>query len=239
MVKLLDENIIDHEQGCLICGAPLIYSETTYKSNCDLCGEEFDTNSECENKHFVCNECHSKDAYAVIKTFCERTQLDDPIQIMEEIFKYPQIKLHGPEHHFLVPTAIVTALKNSGYDVDPKYLEEIEARAKDIPGGACGFWGACGAAIGVGIAFSVFFKANPKKKVERGYAIIATSLALSYIGDGNEQCCKRESRTTIESACKILKDEHGIELPCANNVHCTFSSMNDRCNKDLCEYFGC
>lgn len=69
MVKLLDENIIDHEQGCLICGAPLIYSETTYKSNCDLCGEEFDTNSECENKHFVCNECHSKDAYAVIKTF--------------------------------------------------------------------------------------------------------------------------------------------------------------------------
>ena len=226
-------------QNCLLCGAPLIYSETASSMTCVLCKNVFNANVQCKDDHYVCDDCHAKDAFGIIRAICETTDLKDPIQIMEYAFKFPQIKMHGPEHHFLVPAAIVTALKNNGHDVSPKYLAEIEARAKQVPGGACGFWGACGAGIGVGIAFSVFFKATPKKRKERGDAIEATSIVLGKIADRTEQCCKRESRLAIEAACDILKERYDIAIPCSKGQQCSFGEENVRCNKDACEFYGC
>lgn len=226
------------DQNCIICRSPLIYSAESSKKTCELCGNVFFSPSECEKGHYVCDACHSMDAFTVIRNVCKKTKLDDPIAIMEEILTYPQIKLHGPEHHFLVPAAIMTALKNHGEDVHENYLKEIELRASKVPGGTCGFWGACGAAVGVGIAFSVFTRGSPGKKKERQMANWATSVVLAEIADGTEQCCKRATRIAIELACDLLKEKFGIELPHEKNKHCLFSRVNARCNKNECQYYS-
>ena len=83
----------------------------------------------------------------------------------------------------------------------------------------------------------MFFKANPKRKAERGDALEATSLVLGKIADRTEQCCKRESRLAVEMACEILKKKHGIEIPCTTGQPCSFGTENVRCNKDTCEYY--
>mgnify|MGYP002869165356 CR=1 FL=1 len=67
----------------------------------------------------------------------------------------PQVHMHGPEHHGIVPCVLLTAYRNNGGEVDlPSSLREAVRRAKQVPGGTCGYWGACGAAIGAGIDIS-------------------------------------------------------------------------------------
>ena len=68
----------------------------------------------------------------------------------------PSVHMHGPEHHAIVPSVLLTALRNNGermnYDTA---LSEICKRARQVPGGTCGYWGVCGAAAGAGIFMSV------------------------------------------------------------------------------------
>lgn len=73
--------------------------------------------------------------------------------------------MHGPEHHAIVPSVLLTALRNNGermnYDTA---LSEICKRARQVPGGTCGYWGVCGAAAGAGIFMSVMTGSGPLHK---------------------------------------------------------------------------
>ena len=40
-------------------------------------------------------------------------------------------------------------------------MEEMRARGSEYPGGACGLWGCCGAAVSTGIFMSIITKATP------------------------------------------------------------------------------
>jgi hypothetical protein len=74
-------------------------------------------------------------------------------------------------------------------------------RGKAIFGGICGTHGACGACIGVGIAYSLIHKVTPYSKEDRGEANRMTALALCAISCyGGPRCCKRDSITAIETA---------------------------------------
>ena len=67
---------------------------------------------------------------------------------MEEMMSMPSCHMHGPEHHVMVGSALLTAYKNAGGEIDlQKALHEMYCRGKAVPGGACGFWGACGAGV--------------------------------------------------------------------------------------------
>lgn len=62
--------------------------------------------------------------------------------------------MHGPEHHVRVGAALLTAWHNGGGQIDfPAALEEMKKRGSQIPGGICGLWGTCGAAVSAGIFF--------------------------------------------------------------------------------------
>ena len=237
-VKIMIEEKQYHTANCMLCAAPLLYSQTSIEKKCEICLESQITNVFCENDHFICDICHQADAMETIESFCAKTDLKDPIEILEKVMQFPQIKMHGPEHHFLVPAAIVTALKNNGHLVSKSYLREIKLRATKVPGGTCGFWGTCGAAVGVGIAFSVFFHASPKTKKERKIALHSTSVALDAIADGTEQCCKRASRLAIETACDLLASEHGIKIPCNKSIPCDYTKINPRCNLQACSFYN-
>src|SRR5271157_3369138 len=125
---------------------------------------------------------------------------------------HPSVPMHGPEHHVIVPAVIIAAVRNTGYPVPEGAIEKAIERASKVPGGWCGLYGDCGAAVGVGIAVSVLASATPLTGKERALALGATSCALSRMLDDQPRCCKRASRVAVEAAVDYLHDKFGINL---------------------------
>lgn len=82
----------------------------------------------------------------------------------------------------MVGSALLTAYKNAGGEIDlPVALLEMMNRGKAVPGGACGFWGACGAGISTGMFISIISGATPLKNEPWSLANKMTSKALDAI----------------------------------------------------------
>ena len=224
--------------GCLVCGAALLYSTIATIQVCDICGQEESALISCPQGHFICDACHCATAMDVVRHVLETTPSSDPVAILERILALPALTMHGPEHHAIVPGVIVAAARNAGAAVPPEALDAALRRGAKVPGGWCGYYGACGAAIGAGIAVSVITQATPLKGEQRSLAIAATSLALARVADDQPRCCKRASRVAVAAAVDFLRDRLGIELPAATNARCSSSSRNRECARELCPYFA-
>jgi hypothetical protein len=223
--------------NCGVCARPLVYGTESVTKKCDICGKEEKTNIYCSEGHYICDSCHSKDALAVLKSVLAQTKSTNPAEIIEQVMAHPAVPMHGPEHHAIVPAAILTAVKNTGYPVPEGAVDTAVERASKVPGGWCGLYGDCGAAVGVGIAVSVLTNATPLTGKQRGLAIGATSLALSKLQDANARCCKRSSRMSVEAAVDYLNDKLGIKLEKSKRVACTYSVRNQQCAKQECPYY--
>lgn len=227
---------------CEICGTELKYSSTQeqYRDiECYFCKNQFHTNIFCPNGHYICDQCHSKSAIKIIKDFCEKTVIKDPFMIAEKIMAHPKFKMYGPEHHALTPAVILTSLRNNGIikpngeKINIDDINEAINRGSKIPGGYCGFYGACGAGIGSGIAISIFTGSNPSRDIPRSLANQMTSRSLNKISDNLEHCCKRSVRLSICEALKFIREIFNIELEYAPNS-CSFSLENKKCEKFNC-----
>ncbi|MGX8714372.1 MAG: DUF5714 domain-containing protein [Lachnospiraceae bacterium] len=108
----------------------------------------------------------------------------------------PFCHMHGPEHHVMVGAALLTAYRNAGGDIDlPAALTEMMNRGKSVPGGACGFWGACGAGISSGMFISIISGSTPLGDEPFALSHKMTAKSLGKIGEiGGPRCCKREHR---------------------------------------------
>jgi hypothetical protein len=150
---------------------------------------------------------------------------------------HPSVTMHGPEHHAIVPAAIIAAAANAGYPVPEGALEKAVERGRKVPGGWCGSHGSCGAAIGVGIAVSILSGATPLTGEERTLALAATSRALANMLDGEPRCCKRAARLAVESAVEFLRERLGVSLPSDGNVACAYTRRNAECPGQTCPFF--
>jgi len=149
-----------------------------------------------------------------------------------------EVPMHGPEHHIIVPAVIVTAARNSRYNVPEKALEQAISRGSQIPGGWCGFFGDCGACVGAGIAVSVLTQATPLTGKQRSLAMEATSRALANICDNEPRCCKRAVRKSIETAIQFLDEKLGIKLEETGGINCQYPERNKECPKTTCSYYA-
>ena len=145
--------------------------------------------------------------------------------------------MHGPEHHAVVPAAIVAAVRNAGYPVPEDAVEKAITRGAKVPGGWCGFYGVCGAAVGMGIASSVLTKATPLTGKERSLANEATAFALTRMLDEYPRCCKRASRKVLEAVAEFLRDKMGIILGTGQPIQCSYSERNRECPREQCPYY--
>ena len=225
-------------EACLICGEPLVYYETAREMTCVYCGRSFPSNAACEAGHFVCDACHSRKAVENILAYCGTCESRDPIAIARALMADPFVHMHGPEHHVLVGAALLTAWHNSGGQGDfPAALAELARRGEQVPGGACGFWGCCGAAVSAGIFFSVAAGATPLAGESWGLANRATAAALQAIGDiGGPRCCKRDSFTAILQAADLCRRELGVDMEIPERVVCGFFPQNRECLGRRCPY---
>ena len=224
------------KEGCLICGAPLEYLEKDTQMECAICHKIENSKTRCVNGHYVCNECHTQGLDSIIG-LCEAETSADPVAIIKKMMAMPFCHMHGPEHHVMVGAALLTAYKNAGGDIDlHDALMEMIRRGKEVPGGACGFWGACGSAISAGMFVSIISHSTPMENEPFALSNSMTSLALGRIGEiGGPRCCKRGSFLSILAAVDFVKDHFGVEME-RPEVVCHFSSQNNQCIGKRCPF---
>lgn len=104
----------DQNGACIICGEPLRYFSDAEKMTCAVCGKTFESNAKCLAGHYVCDECHTSPAVAVIKYICSNTKSKNPVEIAKEIMNSPFVHTHGPEYHIIVGSSLLAAYKNAG-----------------------------------------------------------------------------------------------------------------------------
>ncbi len=224
------------KEECLICKAPLEYLEEDTLMECAICHKKENSKTRCINGHYVCNECHTRGLDSVIGVCLAETS-KDPIAIVEKLMDMPFCHMHGPEHHVMVGSALLTAYKNAGGDVDlRKALIEMMSRGRSVPGGACGFWGACGAGISAGMFVSIITGATPLTIDSWGLANLMTSKALGEIGSiGGPRCCKRDSFLSILAAVDFVREQFGVEMD-KPKVLCGYSFRNNQCKGKDCPF---
>ena len=224
-------------EECLICKAPLEYLDTDQVMKCELCHKKQSSKTRCINGHFVCDECHTGGMDKII-SICFNSKSLNPVEILEEMMCMPACHMHGPEHHTMVGSALLTAYKNAGGDIDLKTaLYEMQKRGKQVPGGACGFWGACGAGVSTGMYVSIALKSTPLAKEAWGLSNQMTAKALEAIGkNGGPRCCKRDSYLAIIEAVKFTSEKLGVKME-INPVACTRSHLNNQCIQEECPFY--
>jgi hypothetical protein len=223
--------------NCGVCGRSLVYGTEEVRRKCAFCGKEFPTLIYCPEGHYVCDACHKREAVDVLREELKKTTLTDPAAILEKVMSHPAVPMHGPEHHAMVPAIIVAAVRNAGYPVPEGAVEKAIERGSKVPGGWCGFYGACGAAIGVGTAVSVLTGATPLTGKARSLANEATAYALGKMVDGGARCCKRASRNAINAAVEFLDTRMGIKLGRSEKVKCRYFKRNKECIGEECVYY--
>ncbi len=112
----------------------------------------------------------------------------------------------------------------------------MKSRGEKIPGGACGFWGACGAAISTGIFLSIISGATPLSGEPFGLSNRMTAKSLEAVGTvGGPRCCKRNSYLSILSAVDFVKEHFGVEMD-RHQVICGYSARNSQCIGKRCPF---
>lgn len=221
---------------CLICAAPLEYLESDVLMECEICHKMELSKTRCVNNHYVCNECHTQNLDTMIG-MCMTEISKDPIEIIKKIMAMPFCHMHGPEHHVMVGCALLTAYKNAGGNINLySALIEMMNRGKTVPGGACGFWGACGAGISSGMFVSIISNSTPLAVEPFASSHQMTAKSLGRIGEiGGPRCCKRDSFLSILSAIDFVKKNFDIEME-KSEVVCDFSSQNNQCIGKRCPF---
>ena len=145
--------------------------------------------------------------------------------------------MHGPEHHVMVGAALLTAYHNAGGDIAlSDALMEMLRRGKSVPGGACGFWGACGAGISTGMFVSIISRSTPLTDEPFALSHKMTAAALGQIGEiGGPRCCKRDSFLSILTAIDFVKEHFGVAMQ-KPEVVCRYAAQNNQCIGKRCPF---
>ena len=221
---------------CMICKAPLVYLSADEMMECEICHKQEPSKTRCVGGHYVCSECHMAGLDSIFGLCMEETSTD-PIEIIRKMMAQPFCHMHGPEHHVMVGAALLTAYKNAGGDIDlESALKEMVSRGKAVPGGTCGFWGACGAGISAGQFVAIATASTPLAVEPWGLANRMTSAALGAIGNvGGPRCCKRDSYLAILAAVDFAREHLGVEMK-RTVPTCTHSGQNNQCIGKRCPF---
>ena len=224
------------KEECLICKASLEYLNEDIEMECAVCHKKELSKTRCVNGHYVCNECHTTGLDSIFGVCLTETS-KNPIDIINKMMTLPFCHMHGPEHHVMVGAALLTAYKNAGANIDlKKALSEMKNRGQSVPGGACGFWGACGAGISTGMFISIISNSTPLANEPFGLSNKMTSKSLEAIGTiGGPRCCKRDSYLSILSAINFVKEHFGVEME-KSEIVCDYSAKNNQCIGKRCPF---
>lgn len=223
-------------EECLICGAPLEYLTRDEDMECAICHRWEPSKTRCAQGHYVCSDCHTQGMDSIFGLCLAETSAD-PVAIVRRMMELPFCHTHGPEHHVMVGAALLTAYRNAGGRLElERALQEMYRRGKEVPGGACGFWGACGAGISAGQFLAIATESTPLAQEPWGLSNQMTARALDSIGRvGGPRCCKRDSWLAILAAVDFVRERLGVEMARTVPV-CPYSRHNSQCIGSRCPF---
>lgn len=223
-------------EECLICKAPLEYLTEDQVMECAICHKQEPSKARCIHGHYVCSECHTE-GMDTIFGLCLSETSRDPLAIVRRMMDLPFCHMHGPEHHVMVGAALLTAYKNAGGQLDLEHaLHEMYSRGKAVPGGACGFWGACGAGVSAGQFLAIVTESTPLTQEPWGLSNRMTARALDSIGQvGGPRCCKRDAFLAILDAIDFVREHLGVEMERTVPI-CTYIPQNNQCIGKRCPF---
>lgn len=224
-----------HKSGCMICGKPLVILTEPKNLNCKYCGKEERVESCCEDGHFVCDQCHIHVAADIIEKECLTTKEKDVIKILKTLRSHPDFPIHGPHHHPMVPGILLAAYRNNGGDISDEQIITGIRRGTLIPGASCSFFGVDGAAVGVGIAFSVILGATPftgdkRQTVQKIVIRVAEKIADNPFS----RCCQRECWIALKEAENISLELMQHPISVQEELICTQFKNTDHCSGAYC-----
>ncbi|URW87332.1 DUF5714 domain-containing protein [Blautia wexlerae] len=162
----------------------------------------------------------------------------DPLPLLEEIMDLPSVHMHGPEHHAIVPSVLLTALRNNGermnYDTALSEICKERGRFPVVPA----VTGECVVrAAGAGIFMSVMTGSGPLHKDAWPFPQKLVSVILSKLADvGGPRRCKRTSRIAIEEAIRFYRQFSSVKIP-LSSVLCKYFEDNKECIREDCPYY--
>jgi len=228
---------LTHETGCLVCGAPLQYLQVAVDTECAICGSRLRTRSRCAEGHFVCDQCHGGDYMRFMHHYLAQCESTDPVEVflrMRDSYAFP---VHGPEHHGLVPAAFLAAYHGLHGCPDWDRIWQAVQTGSELPGGTCAFWGACSAALGIGIAFSAILGASPLSSDERAAVQHVVSRILERVAQFKApRCCRRESLISLQMACELSAELLPAAIQTHHNAICDQMWANAECIGSDCPF---
>lgn len=230
-----------HRTGCLVCGAELAYQTGHDDLECFLCHRIVPSTVKCREGHFVCDRCHSLSGNDFVEEVCVNSTSRDPMELVRVLMNSAKVPMHGPEHHFIVPAALLTAYYNIKGDPEQKRkkIKEARARSSNILGGFCGYYGDCGAAVGTGIFVSLITDSTPLSTREWRLSNTVTAKSLLSVAiHGGPRCCKRNTWLSITEAVNFLKENLHMTMKIEKDTQCHYSALNKECLKDKCLYYS-
>ena len=231
----------EYYTGCLICGEKLEYNQASSEKKCAYCLKSFESNEACVNGHFVCSQCHASEATEIILETCTQSNETDSLRLTNLLLKHRSIKMHGPEHHLLVTAVLLTCYYNlSGQkELKAEKLPIAERRTSKIPGGTCGLFGNCGAAVGTGVFWSILTSSTTLSTKSWGESNRLTGLSLLKVAEtGGPRCCKRTTYQSLEAAVEFMRSEMNIDIQIHEPIRCTFFDLNNECLLEKCSYYS-
>jgi hypothetical protein len=193
------------------------------KAGCLVCGRDL-----------VCDDCHRLLAEEFVGKACLSPQIADPLDLAISLMRHPSVKMHGPEHHFLVPAVLLAcySIAAGRRDTLEGWLKKARDRAAQVKGGSCG------AAVGTGIFMSVISGATPLSRREWRLANLMTSSSLHDIAlAGGPRCCKRNMYLAILAATSFITGHLGVAMSVKREIACEFSDLNRECRREECPFY--
>jgi len=176
-----------------------------------------------------------------LKAFSDENKRIDPMTLAFDIMKGDDFPMHHPSHHYLAPAILLTCI----YRVQQKDIEKLRSdlaiayeRSLKVLKGFCGFFGCCGAAVGLGIAYSVLEDTAPLSEKKWSPTNRITGLGLLEMSEyPGPRCCKRNTFIALSQGIDFFKEHLGLHLIDTRPVQCSFYFNNQECLKNVCRFY--
>ncbi|HHY37260.1 MAG TPA: hypothetical protein GX518_06180 [Firmicutes bacterium] len=184
---------------------------------------------------------HIPEKYArLITEYCLESPSLNPLGMARAIMKHEEMRMHGPEHHYLTAAVLLAAYcneKNPGGDKG-EILQKALFRTGAIPPGTCGFYGVCGAVLAVGAAVSLILKATPFSKDElQVLNTITARCQQGMVRLKGPRCCKRATVLNVYLAARAMNNLLETAFILEKPGECEFCQANETCSLAECPFY--
>lgn len=224
--------------NCKFCGTALKLLPNAVGTRCLVCGERGRTRTWCTQGHFVCEDCRGNELWALVEGLLGQECSSDPVEIFVRMRASHDFPMHGPEHHPLVAAAFLSAYHSlHGEPSWSSILDALQAAATQLPGGTCGFWGACSAGLAVGMAYCTILDSSPTGGEPRAAAHRAVAQILARIGQfTGPRCCRRECLLALQMACELSTTVLPHPVSTTYRATCAQAADNPECLGSSCPF---